>query len=297
MNSIQGARRPLAGFGRLGPGKLELHVPVALLHGGLKQAANRMQQHGIEGQRDPLPFGRMQSDHRLAVAIVAGLDAREQQRLVAERAARLAGVIGLAEVGLRHRVLVLESKQRLARLGIRLRADARARLLGELDQQRPEQLDETARQREAQLDQLAGGDEHDQPVLLGVVLDFKLVQLHVPILPLMRCTSAVVERSCSKGIESTRPPRASTPGAPAMRSTGQSPPFTSTSGLHKAISFSGVSSSNDVTALTASSAATTASRSASGLSGRPGPLASRRAEASLFSATTRLAPSTRDRAG
>src|SRR5258708_27871349 len=113
----------------------------------------------------------MQSDPRLAVAIVAGLDAREQQRLVAERAARLAGVIGFAEVGLRHRVLVLESKQRLARLGIRLRADARARLLAELDQQRPEQLDEAARQREAQLDPRAGGDQpapaHPLPLLLA----------------------------------------------------------------------------------------------------------------------------------
>src|SRR5258708_7181965 len=218
MKSIQGAGGAVGGFGRLGPGKLELHVPVALLDGGLKQAANRMQQHGIEGQRDPLPFGRMQSDHRLAVAIVAGLDAREQQRLVAERAARLAGVIGFAEVGLRHRVLVLESKQRLARLGVRLRADAR-------------------------------------------------------------------------GPRGARPPR-----GPGMRSTGQSPPFPSTWGWHKAISCSGVSSSNDVTALTASRAATTASRSASGLMGRPGPLASRRADGSLFSATSRLAPSARARA-
>ena len=40
-------------------------------------------------------------------------------------------------------------------------------------------------------------------------------------------------------------------GAPAMRSTGQSPPFTSTSGRQAAISASGVSSSNQVTASTA----------------------------------------------
>ena len=91
----------------------------------------------------------------------------------------------------------------------------------------------------------------------------------------------------------TRPPRASTLFAPAMRSTGQSPPFTSTSGRHAVISVSGVSSSNHVTALTEASAAMTASRSASGLSGRSAPLPRRRAEASLFSATSRLAPMAR----
>ena len=65
----------------------------------------------------------------------------------------------------------------------------------------------------------------------------------------MRCTSAVVERSCSNGIDSTWPPRASTLAAPTMRSTGQSPPLTSTSGRQAAIRASGVSSSNQVTAL------------------------------------------------
>src|SRR5262249_17261943 len=194
------------------------------------------------------------------------------------------------------RVLMLETKERLAGLRVRLRADARARFLGQLDEERPQQLDEAAREREAQLHRLAGGDQHDQAVLLGVVLDLELVELHEAMVPLMRCTSAVVERSCSKGIEITRPPRASTPAAPAMRSTGQSPPLTSTSGRQAAIRRWGVSSSNQVTALTASSAATSASRSASGFRGRSAPLPSRRAEASLFSATSRLAPSARARA-
>ena len=69
------------------------------------------------------------------------------------------------------------------------------------------------------------------------------------------------------------PPRASTPPAPAMRSTGQSPPFASTCGLAAAISASGVSSSNQVTASTHSSAATTASRSARRVERPLGPLA------------------------
>src|SRR5256885_3027565 len=293
MNSIQGARRALASFGAFGAGKLQLHVPVALLHCRLQQPADRVQEHGVEGQRDALPLRRMQRDHRLPVAVVPGLDAREKQRRVAQRPCRLAGVVGLGEVGLGNRVLVLEAEQRLARLGIRLRADAGAGFLGELDEQRPQQLDEAPRERKAQLDGFARRDEHDQAVLLGVVFDFELMQLHEVIVRGMRCTTAVVERWCSKGIETTRPPRASTLFAPAMRSTGQSPPFTSTSGWHAAMSFSGVSSSNQVTALTEASAATTASRSASGLSGRSSPLPSRRADASLFSATSRLAPRAR----
>src|SRR6185295_7330381 len=179
---------------------------------------------------------------------------------------------------------VLEAEQRFARLGVGLRADAGARLLGQLDEQRPQELDEPARERQAQLHRLARRDEHDQPILLGVVFHLELVQPHVrPILPLMRCTRAVVERSCSKGIDITRPPRASTPGAPAMRSTGQSPPLASTSGRQAAISASGVSSSNQVTALTMPSAATTAARSASEFSGRSAPLPSRWADASPFS--------------
>src|SRR5919201_2581318 len=256
-----------------------------------------MQEHRVERERHALSFGRMQRDDRLPVAVMAGLDAREEERRVPERAARAFGIVGLAEVGSRDGVLVLEAEERLARVGVRLRADARARFLGELDEQRPEQLHEAPREREAQLHRLAGRDQHDQAVLLRVVLDLKLVKLHGTMVPLMRAISAVVERWCSKGMETTRPPRASTPAAPMMRSTGQSPPFASTSGRQAAIRRSGVSSSNQVTALTASSAATTARRSASGLSGRSAPLPRRRAEASLFSATSRLAPCSRARAG
>src|SRR5205085_7437434 len=255
-----------------------------------------MQEHRVERERHALALGGMQRDDRLAVAVMAGLDAREQQRRVAERPARAFGVVGLAEVRFRDGVLMLKAEERLARLGVRLRADARARFLGELDEQRPEQLHEAPCKREAQLHRLAGRDQHDQAVLLGVVLDLKLVQLHGTMVPLMRAMSAVVERSCSKGMETTRPPRARTPAAPTMRSTGQSPPFASTSGRHAAISRSGVSSSNQLTALTASSAATTARRSASALIGRSAPLPRRRADASLLSATSRLAPSARARA-
>src|SRR3954464_8893221 len=195
---------------------------------------------------------------------MAGLDAREKERRIAERPAGGARVVGLAEVRLRHGVLVLQPEQRLPRLRIGLRADARARLLGKLHQQWPEKLDETPGKRKTQLDRLAGGHLHDQPVLLGLVLDLELMQPHGPMVPLMRCTNAVVEWSCSKGIDSTRPPRASTSAAPTMRSIGQSPPFTSTSGRQARISAAGVSSSHQVTALTPSSAARGARRGAGG---------------------------------
>src|SRR5437764_273351 len=146
MNSIQGARRPLAGFGGIRARKLELHVPVALLDRGLEEPAKGMQQHRIERQCHALSLGRMQRDHRLAIAVMPGLDAGEKKRRLAEWAARLAGVVGLAEVGFCHRVLMLEAKKGLACLGVRLRADARARLLRELHEQRPQELDETPRE-------------------------------------------------------------------------------------------------------------------------------------------------------
>src|SRR6266404_5485400 len=158
-------------------------------------------------------------------------------------------------------MLVLEAEKRLACFGVRLRADAGTGFLGQLDEERPQQLHEAPCEGKAQLDCFARRDQHDQAVLLGFVFDLELVQLHEAIVRRMRCTKAVVERSCSNGIDATRPPRASTLFAPAMRSIGQSPPFTRTSGWHAAISFSGVSSSNQVTALTQPSAATTASRS------------------------------------
>jgi len=106
----------------------------------------------------------------------------------------------------------------------------------------------------------------------------------------------VLERWCSKGIECTAPPRASTSLAPTMRATGQSPPFTSTSGRQAPINAAGVSSSNQVTASTDSSAATSAMRSSSALTGRPGPLPRRRTDASPFNATSSAAPRLRARA-
>jgi hypothetical protein len=105
----------------------------------------------------------------------------------------------------------------------------------------------------------------------------------------------VLERRCSNGIECTAPPRASTWAAPTMRPAGQSPPLASASGRQASISRAGVSSSNQVTASTDSSAATSAMRSASAFTGRPGPLPRRRAEASPFSATSSAAPSARAR--
>ena len=67
-----------------------------------------MQEHRVEGKGHALPLRRVQRHHRLAVAVVAGLDAGEQQRRVAERALARAGVVGLCEVRLGHRVLMLQ---------------------------------------------------------------------------------------------------------------------------------------------------------------------------------------------
>ena len=63
--------------------------------------------------------------------------------------------------------------------------------------------------------------------------------------------------------------------------------------LKAAIKASGVSSSNQVTALTDSKAAITQARSASLFNGRSGPLFKRRAEASVLSPTTSRSPKAR----
>ena len=65
--------------------------------------------------------------------------------------------------------------------------------------------------------------------------------------PRIRRRVSVVERSKRKGMECTDPPQPRTSGAPTMRSTGQSPPLTSTSGRAARISAIGVSSSKKVT--------------------------------------------------
>jgi len=39
--------------------------------------------------------------------------------------------------------------------------------------QGPEQLDEAARQRKPQFHSFVGGDEHQQPILLGLVVDLQ----------------------------------------------------------------------------------------------------------------------------
>jgi hypothetical protein len=104
---------------------------------------------------------------------------------------------------------------------------------------------------------------------------------------------ALVERSWINGIECTAPPQLSTSAAPIILSGAQSPPLTNTSGFTSLINASGVSSSNHVTMFTASSAASSAMRSASVLIGRCGPLPRRRTEASLLAATSRLFPSAR----
>lgn len=105
--------------------------------------------------------------------------------------------------------------------------------------------------------------------------------------------SAVVERWKTNGMECTSPPQPLTSAAPTMLSTGQSPPLTSTSGRRARMSLNGVSSSKGTTKDTDSSAASTAMRSASGLTGRSGALFWRRTESSEFTPTTSAAPSAR----
>src|SRR5205814_2315844 len=79
---------------------------------------------------------------------------------------------------------------------------------------------------------------------------------------------------------------------PAISSSGQSAPFTRTSGPRAATSARGVSSSKTITWSTAARPASTSARSSAHRIGRPGPF-SRRTEASPFSPTTSTSPSAR----
>ena len=92
-------------------------------------------------QGDTLPVGGMQRDDRLAIAIVPRLDAREQERRFAQRRGRRLILVGTRKIRARKCLLVLEPEQRLACFGIRLRPNTRTGVLGELDEQRPQQLD------------------------------------------------------------------------------------------------------------------------------------------------------------
>ena len=106
-------------------------------------------------------------------------------------------------------------------------------------------LDTLPQMREAQALYALLGLQADRPYLREPTPGALLLRAQAF---LIFSSSAVVERSCSNGIDTTCPPRAITPPAPTMRSTGQSPPFASTCGRQAAISASGVSSSNQVTA-------------------------------------------------
>src|SRR3979411_2127911 len=99
--SIERAGGPLAAaFLRLGAWQLEIPGPIALLDGRLEQAAHGMQEHGIEGEGDALAVRGVQRHHRLAVAVVAGLDARQEHRFFAERRRMAGGVVRLGKGGL-----------------------------------------------------------------------------------------------------------------------------------------------------------------------------------------------------
>src|SRR6476619_5700122 len=83
--SIQGARDALGALLRVGAGQLQLHVPIAFLHRRLQQAADGVQQDGVESESDALPLRRVQGDDGLSVPIVAGLDAGEEERRFPQR--------------------------------------------------------------------------------------------------------------------------------------------------------------------------------------------------------------------
>src|SRR5437773_1840579 len=108
----------------------------------------------------------------------------------------------------------------------------------------------------------------------------------------VRRISSVVEMPGTSGMRSTRPPRARVSSRPAISSSGQSAPFTRTSGPRAATSARGVSSSKTITWSTAARPASTSARSSAHRIGRPGPF-SRRTEASPFSPTTSTSPSAR----
>src|SRR5689334_7867943 len=104
-------------------------------------------------------------------------------------------------------------------------------------------------------------------------------------------TIFVVEYPASSGIVTTRPPDASTSSRPATK-CDQSAPLTRTSGRRAAINSRGVSSSNRVTASTASKASARSTRSRSPIRGREGPLIAW-TQASELSASTRMSPKLR----
>ena len=137
-----------------------------------------MQEHLVERQRNALPARGMQRHHRQAFRVVARLDAGQQQRLCPERRGPGRLLERLGEIRALDGLLVLDAEQRLARLGAGLHLDPRAGLLGELDQQRPEELHEAARNPHAHLRPVVRGHEHQEPILLGIEIDLQLVQLH-----------------------------------------------------------------------------------------------------------------------
>src|SRR5437660_813924 len=73
----------------------------------------------------------------------------------------------------------------------------------------------------------------------------------------VRRISSVVEMPGTSGMRSTRPPRARVSSRPAISSSGQSAPFTRTSGPRAATSARGVSSSKTITWSTAARPAST----------------------------------------
>jgi len=92
---------------------------------------------------------------------------------------------------------------------------------------------------------------------LGGSIIALVVFLAVQLFLRIRSITEVVEWPGRRGMEYTAPPQLFTSLAPTIASGFQSPPFTSTSGFTARMSPSGVSSSNQVTSVTASSAAST----------------------------------------
>jgi len=172
-------------------------------------------------------------------------------------------VVRLRKVRLRHGVLVLQSEQRLARFRIGLRADAGARFLGQLDQQRPQELDE-ARVSASRNSTPRWSPPASAAGPARVVVHFELMEAHGRIVygfvglerechpargicaarraPVPRWRLQALARGCAAGApSSTLVLERDRHYAPAARKNvlraddalaGQSPPFASTSGRH-----------------------------------------------------------------
>ena len=185
-SSVDRRAAALLGHGRRHAGRhLQLEVPVGARDGVLDQLDDAVQEVVVEGDVHALPDRRQEAEHVAALLVAPRLDARDEQRVLAERPLALRFLVGLGEVRLPDRLLVLEAEQRALRLGVLLQGDL-GRRLGHVEQQRPQPLDAAAREPDEHLAAAVGREPHQQPVVLGDELDLELMETHSPAYPVDR---------------------------------------------------------------------------------------------------------------